>query len=165
MVVITWSKRNWLQLVCAGNHAYMIASIPELYCEKHHIIWNNWSVNCLAPWFSQQRHFPQCCFGVPHFTEHTCWYLNVIKTYISIWWGKFSQKHNYKYMAKWWCLLAMDKNYMFRPIAAIFRFDNFLAKRVLCNMSKPRGDVEISSSFYVLLLSYIGGMSIGSMNL
>jgi len=42
---------------------------------------------------------------------------------------------------------------MFRPIAAIFRFDNFFAKRVLYNMSKPRGDVEISSSFYVLLLS------------
>jgi len=20
-------------------------------------------------------------------------------------WGKFSQKHNYEYMAKWWCLL------------------------------------------------------------
>jgi len=30
-------------------------------------------------------------------------------------------------------------------------FDNFLAKRVLYNMSKPRGDVEISS-FYLLLL-------------
>jgi len=42
---------------------------------------------------------------------------------------------------------------MFRPIAAIFRFDTFLAKRVLYNMPKPRGDVEISSSFYVLLLS------------
>jgi len=41
---------------------------------------------------------------------------------------------------------------MFRPIAAIFGFDNFLAKRVLYNMSKPRGDVEISS-FYVLLFS------------
>jgi len=35
---------------------------------------------------------------------------------------------------------------MFRPVAAIFRFDNFLAKRVLYNMSKLRGDVEISSS-------------------
>ena len=23
--------------------------------------------------------------------------------------GKFSQKHNYKYMAKWWCLLALEK--------------------------------------------------------
>ena len=41
---------------------------------------------------------------------------------------------------------------MFRPIAAIFKFDNFLAKRVLYSMSTPRGDVEISS-FYVLLLS------------
>jgi len=40
----------------------------------------------------------------------------------TIWWGKFSQKHSYKYMDKWWCLLAMEKNYMFRPIAAIFRF-------------------------------------------
>jgi len=32
-------------------------------------------------------------------------------------------------------------------------FDNFLAKRVIYNMSKPRDDVEISSSFYMLLLS------------
>ena len=36
-------------------------------------------------------------------------------------WGNFSQKHNYEYMAKWWCLLAIE-NYMFRPIAAIIRF-------------------------------------------
>ena len=42
---------------------------------------------------------------------------------------------------------------MFRSIVAIFRFDNFLAKRVLYNMPKPCGDVEISSSFYVFLLS------------
>jgi len=42
---------------------------------------------------------------------------------------------------------------MFRPIAAISRVDNFLARRVLYNMSKLRGDVEISSLFYVLLLS------------
>jgi len=34
-------------------------------------------------------------------------------------------------------------------------FGNFLAKRVLYNTPKPRGDVEISSSFYVLLLSYV----------
>ena len=33
-------------------------------------------------------------------------------------WGKFSQKHNYEYVAKWWCLLALE-NYMFRPMAAI----------------------------------------------
>jgi len=32
-------------------------------------------------------------------------------------------------------------------------FDNFLAERFLYNMLKPRGDVQISSSFYVLLLS------------
>jgi len=32
-------------------------------------------------------------------------------------------------------------------------FDNFLAKRVLYNTPKPRGDVDISSSFFVLLLS------------
>ena len=31
-------------------------------------------------------------------------------------------------------------------------FDKFVAKRVLYNMPKPRGDFEISSSFYVLLL-------------
>ena len=48
-------------------------------------------------------------------------------------------------MAKWWCLLAR-KNYMFRPMAAIFRFWQFSAKRVLYNMPKPRGDIEISTS-------------------
>ena len=36
-------------------------------------------------------------------------------------WSKFSQKHNYEYMAKWWCLLAIE-NYMFWPVAAIIRF-------------------------------------------
>jgi len=46
-----------------------------------------------------------------------CWFL--IGSRIS--WGKFSQKQNYKYMAKWWCLLEME-NCMFRPIAAIIRF-------------------------------------------
>jgi len=39
----------------------------------------------------------------------------------SIMWGKFSQKHNCTYMAKRWCLLAIE-NYMFRPVAAIIRF-------------------------------------------
>ena len=58
-------------------------------------------------------------------------------------WGKFSQKHNYKCMAKWWCLLAME-NYMFRPIAAIIRF--WQLSRFIYNMHKPHGDVEISSS-------------------
>jgi hypothetical protein len=40
---------------------------------------------------------------------------------VTIWWGKFSQKHNYKYMAKLCYLLAME-NYMFRPIEAICWF-------------------------------------------
>ena len=48
-------------------------------------------------------------------------------------WVKFSQKHNYKYMAKWWCLLAMG-NYMFLPIAAIIKFWQLLAIRVLYNI-------------------------------
>ena len=67
-------------------------------------------------------------------------------------WGEFSQKTQLQYMAKWWCLLAR-KNYMFRPIAPIFRFWQFSAKRVLYNMPKPRGDFEILSSFCVVLLS------------
>jgi len=61
-------------------------------------------------------------------------------------------KNTTKTVAKWWCLLAR-KNYMFRPIAAIFMFWQFSAKRLLYNMLKPRGDVEISSSFCVLMLS------------
>jgi len=30
-----------------------------------------------------------------------------------IWWGKFSQIHKYKYMTKWWCLLAVEKTTCF----------------------------------------------------
>jgi len=33
---------------------------------------------------------------------------------------------------------------MFRPLAAIFRFWQFSAKRVLYNMPKSRGDVEMN---------------------
>ena len=40
---------------------------------------------------------------------------------------------------------------LYRPSSG---FDIFLAKRVLYNITKPRGNVEILS-FYVLLLSYI----------
>jgi hypothetical protein len=46
---------------------------------------------------------------------------SALHSHIAIWWGKFRQKHSYKYVAKWWCLLAME-NYMFRPVAAIIRF-------------------------------------------
>ena len=46
---------------------------------------------------------------------------NALGSIITIMRGIFSQKHNYEYMAKWWCLLAME-NYMFRPIVAIIRF-------------------------------------------
>jgi len=42
---------------------------------------------------------------------------------------------------------------MFRLKRPFSDFDNFLAKRVLYNIRKPRGDVEISSTFYMLLLS------------
>jgi len=65
-------------------------------------------------------------------------------------WGKFSQKHNYEYMAKWWCSLAIE-NYMFRPMVSIISFWQFFSLRVIYNMHKPRADVEISSSFYVLV--------------
>ena len=47
------------------------------------------------------------------------------------------------------------KKHMFRPIAVISGFVSFLAKRVLYNMPKPRGDIKISPSFYVLLLSLL----------
>jgi len=33
----------------------------------------------------------------------------VHRKYGSVWWGKFSQKHNYKCVSKWWYLLAMEK--------------------------------------------------------
>jgi len=50
-------------------------------------------------------------------------------------------------------LLAIEKNDMFRPIAAIFRFHNFLAKRVLYNMPKLRGDVEILTKARKMMIS------------
>jgi len=40
--------------------------------------------------------------------------------------------------------------------------DNFLAKRVLYNTPKPRGDVEISSSFYVLLTEFTSPYSLNT---
>ena len=52
-----------------------------------------------------------------NFTKHR---LQLVRMQ-NIRWVKFSQKHNYKYMAKLWCLLATE-NYMFRPIAAVIRF-------------------------------------------
>jgi len=47
------------------------------------------------------------CFG--------CWHPSsgagtAVITASGIWWDEYSQKHNYNYMAKWWCLLAMGKN-------------------------------------------------------
>jgi len=35
-------------------------------------------------------------------------------------------------------LISKGKNYMFRPIAAIFRFWQFSAKRIIYNMPKLR---------------------------
>ena len=43
--------------------------------------------------------------------------------------------------------ISNGKNYMFRPIVSIFRVCQFSAKRVLYNMPKPRGDVEISKLY------------------
>ena len=85
-------------------------------------------------------------------------------------WGKFSQKHNYKYsyMANLWYLLAMETTCfgLWRPSSG---FDNFLAIRVIYNMHKPRGDVEISSSssssYAHICWVKFGGMSIAWMDL
>jgi len=43
--------------------------------------------------------------------------------------------------------ISKEKNYMFRPIVAVFRFWQFSAKIVLYNMPKPCGDVEISKLY------------------
>jgi len=48
-------------------------------------------------------------------------HLRCVFKLLRIRWGRFNQKHNYKYVAKWWCLLAKENN-MFRPVAAIIRF-------------------------------------------
>jgi len=36
-------------------------------------------------------------------------------------WGNFSQKYNYEYMAKWWCLLVIEKNYISSLLHRAFR--------------------------------------------
>jgi len=69
----------------------------------------------------------------------------------SVRWGKFSQKHNYEYSVKWWCLLVIE-NYMFRPIAAIIRFCKFLAIRIIYNMHKPLVDTR----FMHIIRWYLG---------
>jgi len=49
------------------------------------------------------------------------------------------------------CLLAMEKKLHVSAYSGHLQvFNNFLAKRVLYNMPKPRGDFEISLSFYML---------------
>jgi len=58
-------------------------------------------------------------------------------------------------MAKWCCLLAMEKTTGFDLWRPSSGFNNFLAKRVLYNMPEPRGNVATSSWLYVLLLSLI----------
>jgi len=55
-------------------------------------------------------------------------------------------------------------DYMFRPIAAILKLLQFCLKKSVIYMSKLRGDVEISSSFYVLQISLFSGASSGSVN-
>jgi len=52
------------------------------------------------------KHVYNCLHCVPELRHRVCHNQQGFRT---IWWGKFSQKHNYKYMAKWWCLLAMEK--------------------------------------------------------
>jgi len=61
--------------------------------------------------------------------------------------------------------ISKVNNYMFRPKAAILR----LSQLQVCSksgmyMSILHGDVEISSSYYVLQVSLSSGMSSGSMD-
>ena len=49
---------------------------------------------------------------------------------------KFSQKHNYKYMAKWWCLLAMEKLHVSAHSGHLQVLKTFLLKEfyVICHI-------------------------------
>ena len=77
-------------------------------------VWGRWRPNAHPTMWSPRKF---CRTAVEWF-----WGVPFPVSVQTIWWGKFSQKHNYKYMSKWWRLLAMEKKYMFRPIAAVFRF-------------------------------------------
>ena len=82
--------------------------LPEIHA-VYEIMWKIW--------YSRTGHRWQCntaralCmlhnWGCTHTHTHT--HTHTQNMQYTIWWGKFSQKHNYKYMAKWWCLLAMEK--------------------------------------------------------
>jgi len=60
-------------------------------------------------------------------------------------------------MDKLWCLLSMEKTTCFGLYRPSSGLDNFLAKRILYNMPKPRGDVEISaySSHFQVLTTFL----------
>ena len=54
-----------------------------------------------------------------------------------IWWDKFSQKHNYKYMAKWWCLLAMEKRHVSACGGHLQVLPTFLLKEFYITLHLP----------------------------
>jgi hypothetical protein len=53
---------------------------------------------------------------------------------MAIRWGKFSQKHNYEYVAKWLCLLAMEKLHVLAYSGHLQVLTTFLLKEfyIIC---------------------------------
>ena len=68
----------------------------------------------------------------PYRTHVVCHFLSASLSHTTcvIRWGKSCQKHNHKYMAKWCCLLAMEKLHVsaysgcYRPKHVVFSIDN-----------------------------------------
>jgi len=86
---------------------------------------------------------------------------NALGSIITTRWGKFSQKHNYEYMAKLWCLLATE-NYMFLSIAAIIRFWQLSCyKSYMARLKTPLYDTPQNSIiWHISKLHYMAHLKI-----
>jgi len=63
------------------------------------------TVECKA---ERKSKIPLGSDGLKHTNTFNCSLYHRNNSPINLWWGKFNQKHNHKYVAKWLYLLAMN---------------------------------------------------------
>jgi len=90
-IVTVW---DWSNVVIYAGLQNCVASQSAV----HKFRWPDW-------WRETRYEYPQT--NTHHHAKF--WGVPSLLCVWNIWWGKFSQKHNYTYMGKWWCLLALDK--------------------------------------------------------
>jgi len=82
----------------------------------------------------------------------------------AIWWGKFSQKHNYKCMGKWWCLLAMEKLHVSAYNGHLQVLTTFLLKEFYIMCLNRVVMLRSHHHFTCFCLAKFHGMSVAPMN-